>query len=279
MATSAGDPRPIGVFDSGIGGLTIVRALQQCLPHEQIVYVGDTAHLPYGDKSPEVLKGYVARIVRFLLTQNVKAVVTACNTASAAAYDVVQALAAPLGVPTYEVIRPAVQVAVARSAHGRIGVIGTRTTIQSHIYLRELLTAVPDASVVEKATPLLVPMIEEGWHQGRLSREVIEAYLSDTGFKHIDTLILGCTHYPLIEEQIAQYLNEGRTQPVAVINSAQAVAQKVAHDLAEMQLLSGPRATPAEHAFYASDVTDAFQQSAALFLGRQVMLMPLPAEK
>ena len=270
--------RPIGVFDSGIGGLTIVRALQEHLPNEQIVYVGDTAHLPYGDKSPEVLKGYVARVVAFLLRQPVKAVVTACNTASAAAYDVVQALAAPLGIPTYEVIHPAVRVAVAKSAHARIGVIGTRTTIQSHVYLRELLTAMPDASVIEKATPLLVPMIEEGWHQGRLSQEVIEAYLSDTGFKHIDTLILGCTHYPLIEEQITQYLNQGRSHPVAVINSAQAVAQQVASDFAQRGQLRNHASAPGPHAFYASDITDAFQQSAALFLGAPVTLMPLPDE-
>lgn len=274
--TVAGDGRPIGVFDSGIGGLTIVRALQERLPHEQIIYVGDTAHLPYGDKSPEVLKGYVAQIVRFLLKQDVKAVVTACNTASAAAYDVVQALAAPLAVPTYEVIRPAVQLAIAQSAHARIGVIGTRTTIQSHVYLRELLTAVPDASVIEKATPLLVPMIEEGWHQGRLSREVIEAYLSDTGFKHIDTLILGCTHYPLIEEQIVQYLNDGRSQTVAVINSARAVADSVARDLTQRGMRAPESDQPPEHVFYASDITEAFQQSAALFLGRNVTLQPLP---
>jgi glutamate racemase len=261
--------RPIGVFDSGIGGLTIVKAMNALMPNERICYFGDTAHLPYGDKSPELLRGYAAQITDFLLSQNVKAIVIACNTASAVAYDTVKSLAGD--VPVFDVIRPAVRNALALSPMKRIGVIGTKTTIQSHVYLRSILELAPDALIVEKATPLLVPLIEEGWVNNNISLEIVEAYMSDTGFAHLDSLILGCTHYPLIREEIQQYFNGSRSRPVEVIDSSLAVADAVKQALQEMAM-QNPNPEPAAHTFYVSDLTPNFKNTAALFLGREVEL-------
>jgi glutamate racemase len=261
--------RPIGVFDSGIGGLTIVKAMNAILPNEQICYFGDTAHLPYGDKSPELLRGYAAQITEFLLSQNVKAIVIACNTASAVAYDTVKAIAGD--VPVFDVIQPAVRNALSLSPMKRIGVIGTKTTIQSHVYLRTILELAPDALVVEKATPLLVPMIEEGWVDNSISLEIVEAYMSDTGFAHLDSLILGCTHYPLIRNEIQNYFNASRSRPVEVVDSSLAVADAVKQSLLQLQL-ENPSTSPAQHVFYVSDLTPNFKTTAALFLGREVDL-------
>ncbi len=240
------------------------------MPQERILYFGDTAHLPYGDKSPEVLQGYVHQIVAFLLAQQVKAIVIACNTASAVAYK--QTVRQAAGIPTFEVITPAVETALAHSPQGRVGVIGTKTTVQSHIYLRTVLDHRPDASVIEKATPLLVPMIEEGWAHNKITKEIIEAYLSDTGFTHIETLILGCTHYPLIEAEIQQYFDTHARQPVRVINSAQAVAASVRASLEAQNLASVVRASPAPDQFWVSDYTEGFQATARQFFGADVML-------
>jgi glutamate racemase len=262
---------PIGVFDSGIGGLTIVRALNQALPHEHILYYGDTAHLPYGDKSPELLRGYVAEICDFLMNAGVKAIVIACNTASAVTLDVVLAKAAQAQIPVFDVIRPAAQYALQVSPMKRIGVIGTKTTIQSHVYLRTLLELAPDALVIEKATPLLVPMIEEGWVNSQISLDIVDAYMSDTGFAHLDSLILGCTHYPLIKEEIQAYFNKSRPRPVEVVDSSVAVAQEVKRSLEELGLLNFPETIP-QHRFVVSDMTPNFQSTAAQFLGREVEL-------
>ena len=269
---------PIGVFDSGIGGLTVARALADALPREALTYVGDTAHLPYGDKSPEVLHGYIAAITRFLLAQPVKAIVIACNTASAVGRALVEGLAQAAGVPVFEVVSPAVEAALAASPRGRVGVIATKTTIQSHIYLRQLLDRLPEAYVVEKATPLLVPMIEEGWAQNRITDEIIEAYLSDTGFVHIDALILGCTHYPLIRAQVERYFEQHarpQQRPVAVIDSSRVTAERVAQGLAQLGLLSAATAPPVHH-FFVSDLTVGFEAAANVFFGGSVSLERLP---
>ena len=272
----APDPRqalPIGVFDSGIGGLTVARALADALPHESLVYFGDTAHLPYGDKSPEVLQTYIGAIAQFLLAQPVKAIVIACNTASAVGYRHVVSLAEPHDVPTFEVVSPAVEAALAASSRGRVGVIATKTTIQSHIYLRQLLERQPDAYVVEKATPLLVPMIEEGWVQNKITDEIIEAYLSDTGFVHIDALILGCTHYPLIRTQVERYFAQHGRHPVAVIDSSRVTAERVRGALEQRGLLLAEGAP--HHRFYVSDLTVSFEATAATFFGADITLEKL----
>jgi glutamate racemase len=262
---------PIGVFDSGLGGLTIVKALKELLPHEPIIYYGDTAHLPYGDKSPEVLRGYIAGITEFLLAQPVKAIVVACNTASSVGIDVVQALAGSL--PVFEVIKPVARVAAEATQNGLIGVIGTKTTITSHIYLRTLLALRPDAHVVEKATPLLVPMIEEGWSNNRIAQEVIEAYMSDTGFAHIDTLILGCTHYPLVQQNIQTYFDQHVRQHVTVLNSSDATSAEVAAYLGAHGLLRPAYAPAQPDNFYVSDVGESFRQSVAVFFARPIQLL------
>lgn len=262
-------PLPIGVFDSGVGGLTIVRALNQALPNENILYFGDTAHLPYGDKSPELLRGFVANICDYLIAHGVKAIVIACNTASAVTLDVVKEKAGD--IPVFDVIRPAARYALEVSPMKRIGVIGTKTTIQSHVYLKTLLELAPDALVIEKATPLLVPMIEEGWVNSQISLDIVDAYMSDTGFAHLDSLILGCTHYPLIREEIQAYFNKSRPRPVEVVDSSLAVAQEVQSRLAELGLLNTDNPNPT-HRYVVSDLTPNFQTTAARFLGRSVAL-------
>ena len=264
---------PIGVFDSGVGGLTVAAALKAELPAEALIYFGDTAHLPYGDKSPEVLGEYVAQITAFLLAQEVKAVVRAGNTASAVAFDVVVAACRLAGVPAFEVITPAVQAAAGRTERRAIGVIGTQTTIHSHVYLQRLLQLLPTAYVIEKATPLLVPLIEEGWLGPELATHVLEAYISDTNFRHVDVLILGCTHYPLLREPIEAYFRrQGRA--VAVIDAAGATAEQVALGLRELNLLT-EGAPPRPDQLYVSDFTASFQQMAERFFPQPVDLLQL----
>jgi glutamate racemase len=265
---------PIGVFDSGIGGLTVVNALKQQLPHESFLYYGDTAHLPYGDKSPETLRGYVRHITDFLLSSQVKAIVIACNTASAVAGQEVREQCG--AIPVFEVIQPAVHEAIAASKLGRIGVIGTKTTIESHVYLIQLLKHNPQALVLEKSTPLLVPMIEEGWLDNELSHKVVEAYMSDTGFRGIDTLILGCTHYPLLRKTIEQYFLTHSAQPVSLIDSSSAVARAVDAGLRTAGLLSFKSEEKRPDRFFVSDLTTAFAQAAVRFFGHDVELVKLP---
>lgn len=265
----------IGIFDSGIGGLTIAKALQEALPHERFLYFGDTAHLPYGDKSLDTIQGYALAITQFLLSQQVKAIVIACNTASAAAYE--QVVLAAGHVPVFEVITPAVHTALAATHTQRIAVIGTKTTIGSHVYVRHIHAQRPDAFVLEKATPLLAPMIEEGWANNTLTQGVIDAYMSDTGFQHIDTLILGCTHYPLIKEPIARYFTENLQHNIAVIDSSVALALRVREALTELDLLAPAHGKPL-HQFFVSDLTDSFANTAALFFGKKLPLERLSLE-
>lgn len=262
----------IGVFDSGIGGLTTVKALKELLPCESILYFGDVAHLPYGDKSPDILKGYVEQITKFLISQNVKAIVVACNTASAVAIEIIKQVAG--NTPVYEVISPAVNEAISQTIMPRIGVIGTKTTVSSHIYLMKILEKVPNAYVIEKATPILVPLIEEGWIDTEMCSLVIQAYMSDTGFKHIETLILGCTHYPLLKNHIQLYFDQNHEFPVKVIDSSNSVASIVKLSLSEKNLLNeGSPSYPDR--FYVSDYTSSFQEIATRFFGKKIDLVKL----
>ncbi|MEM7036830.1 MAG: glutamate racemase, partial [Bacteroidota bacterium] len=235
-----------------------------------IIYFGDTAHLPYGDKSPELIRQYSENIANFLLESGVKAIVIACNTASAVAREAVERRAGR--IPVFNVVDPAVQLALRMSSRNQIGIIGTKTTIRSGIYRRTILQQSPNATVVEKATPLLVPIIEEGWHDNSISREVIEAYMSDTGFMSIDSLILGCTHYPLIKEAIGEYFMRNYNHSVEVIDSSQAVAQEIHRRLAAVDMLNtaNDTATEAQHAFYVSDFSQNFLSAAELFLQQPV---------
>lgn len=197
----AGATRPIGVFDSGIGGLTVAAALRELLPAEQIVYVGDTARVPYGGKSAATIERYSFEISRMLLAEGAKLIVVACNTASALA---VPALEARLAVPVVGVIRPGAAAAVAATRNKRVGVIGTRATVQSQAYDRAILELDPNVQVDAQACPLLVPLIEEGWWEDPITDQVIARYLDPMLGNGVDTLVLGCTHYPLLHAALGR---------------------------------------------------------------------------
>jgi len=263
--------KSIGVFDSGIGGLTIVKAIQQLLPNESIVYFGDTAHLPYGDKSPELLKKYARQITGFLKENNVKLIVIACNTASAVAKEVVIETAGD--IPVVDVIQPAVKLAVETSSRKKIAVIGTKTTIASHVYREAINKLSNEAIVIEKATPLLAHLIEEGWANNTISKQVIEAYLTDTGFSDIDSIILGCTHYPLIKETVKSFFTSNYFHPISVIDSSVAVAESVKNflDLYNLNATGNQK----EMKFYVSDLTESFVRSSSIFFDQEVNLQKI----
>lgn len=219
------DTRPIGVFDSGIGGLTVLHEIAQLLPREDLVYLGDTARVPYGAKSTETVIRYSVENTRFLLAKDVKAVVVACNTASAASVGV---LRAEFNVPVLGVIEAGVEEAMRRTASGNIGVIGTHATVQSGRY-EALLRESGAREVVSHACPLFVPLAEEGWTDNAVAEEVAKIYLAPFKDGTVDTLILGCTHYPLLEGVIAKVCGPR----VVLINSARAMALKVREALEE----------------------------------------------
>ena len=193
--------QPIGIFDSGIGGMTVAQAIKKALPNEHFIYFGDTAHLPYGDKSPESIRHYAARITQFLLEKKCKAIVIACNTASAHAFKIVQDIAGP-SVPVINVIDPVADYVSAHFHKKRIGVMGTKGTIASRVYVVRIEKRNKSLKVISNATPLLASMIEEGFYNNKISQTIINSYLSKPNFKNIDALILACTHYPLIRKDV-----------------------------------------------------------------------------
>lgn len=254
------DPRPIGVFDSGVGGLTAVREIFRTLPGESVVYFGDTARLPYGSKSRETVTRFSLEIASFLVRQNVKCLVVACNTASSYALE---ALSRRLDIPVIGVVEPAVRTAVAASPHGRIGLIGTLGTVGSGSYARAIEKVAPGASVIARACPLFVPLIEEGWIDHPVTRQVAEEYLLELRNGHLESLILGCTHYPLIAPLIHELMGHG----VTLVDSGSEAARATAVLLRERgQLASG---NP-EHRFFLSDEPRNFTRIAQSFLGREL---------
>ncbi len=224
--------RPIGVFDSGIGGLTVVSALRALLPNESIFYLGDTARVPYGGKSAATVQRYSLEIAAMLLAENAKTVVVACNTASALA---LATLEKTLPVTVTGVILPGARAAIAKTRTGHVGVIGTRATINSGAYERALRALNPDVSVTARACPLLVPLIEEGWLESPITDEIIMQYLSPLLTDGIDTLVLGCTHYPLLRNAITRLLGD----KIALVDSAQNCALAV-RDLLLQEDLNTP---------------------------------------
>lgn len=256
---------PIGIFDSGIGGLTVAGAIHKILPNEQLIYFGDTAHLPYGDKSPEAIKYYSLKIAKLLRDMNCKLVVIACNTASSYAYkDVVDFLGGE--IPIINVIDPVVESVVSFGRYQKIGIIGTKATVKSNVYPNKLKEANPNLMVSSLATPLLAPMIEEGYFNNNISHTVINSYLSSAKLKKIDSLILACTHYPLIKNEVEAYY-KGK---VAIVNTAAIVAVYVRKRLEELHLLS---AEPSgRHQFFVSDYTDSFEKSTRMFFGEKIHL-------
>ena len=254
------DPRPIGVFDSGLGGLTTVRELFRALPHESVVYFGDTARLPYGTKSRETVTRFSLEIASFLVRQNIKCLVVACNTSSSYALDT---LTRRLEVPVVGVIEPAARAAVTVSPRGRIGLIGTLATVGSGAYPKAIHALLPGASVISRACPLFVPLIEEGWLDHAVTREVAEEYLVEVRNGGLESLILACTHYPLITPLVQRLMGPA----VKLIDSGAEAARATARLLAERgQLAAGP----AQHHFFVSDERIHFARIAQAFLGREL---------
>lgn len=258
--------RPIGIFDSGIGGLTVASAIKKLLPHESFIYFGDTAHLPYGDKSPESIRHYVARITSYLLARKCKAIVIACNTASAHALKTVLDICGPR-IPVINVIDPVAYYTAQHFQHCKIGVIGTKGTIQSRIYVNRIEKLNTSLKVISNATPLLAPMIEEGFFNNSISQTVINSYLSKKSFSSIQALILGCTHYPLIRKEVDNYYEN----KVEIIDSSKVVAQEVKSILLERNLLATADSM-AEYSFYVSDFTESFERSTKTFFREKIKL-------
>lgn len=255
--------RPIGVFDSGIGGLTVVRALQQALPHERFVYLGDTARVPYGLRSPDVVRRYAQNCAAFLLTQGVKMVVVACNTASAHALADLQAA---LPVPVLGVIEAGALQAAEAFRTGQIGVLATEGTVQSGAYVRALSCLAPQLQVRQVACPLFVPLCEEGLVEHPATRLFAQDYLASFAGAELDALLLGCTHYPLLMPLLAELVGP----QVRLLDSATAVAAAVARSLAETRLAAERRPTGATLQLYATDVTVRLRRVAQTFLGGPV---------
>ena len=245
------DAKPVGIFDSGVGGLTVVRSLQERLPEETLCYFGDTARVPYGTKSPETVKRYSREITQFLMSHDVKIVVVACNTVSSVALP---EIADVFSGPVVGVVEPGVKAALEATRNGRIGIIGTKSTIRSEAYQKRLEAAEPSLQVFAQACPLFVPLAEEGWEQDSITLAIGQRYLEPLVREKIDVLILGCTHYPLLQSVIQQAVGEG----VRLINSADEVAREVERMLLTRGLESGEKRF--KHRFYASDDIEQFQR-------------------
>lgn len=253
---------PLGVFDSGIGGLTVVRALFERVPGESVIYFGDTARVPYGPKSPDTVRRYSAEILAFLLHRGVKAVVVACNTSTAHALEHLRAHTA---VPVVGVIEPGARAAVATSRTGRIGVIGTAGTIASGAYERAIRALAPEATVVSQPCPLFVPLVEEGWFDHPATELVAREYLEPLRRRDVDTLVLGCTHYPLLKPLLQRLLGPS----VRLIDSAEETANAVCEVLAGGELAAPSAARPV-HRFVVSDDEPHFRRVGARFLGEKL---------
>lgn len=256
------DNSPIGVFDSGVGGLTVVKEIMKLLPKEQIIYFGDTARVPYGSKSKETITAYSRQIIRFLRTKKVKAIVIACNTASALALDVVSSEA---DIPIIDVVNPGAKTAAKTTRNGNIGVIATEATIRSDLYFKLLKTVNSAFNIYSKACPLFVPLVEEGWINDPVTKEVAGRYISELMDKDMDTLVLGCTHYPLLWDVIQGITGEN----VKLVNPAYETAHALHKVLIDQNLIS--TALTEEHFFYVSDGAEKFRTFANSILSCEMI--------
>ena len=245
---------PIGVFDSGVGGLTVAREIMRQIPQERIVYFGDTARVPYGSKSTDTLIRYTRQIIRLLKTRGVKAIVVACTTASAVALEAVRD---ELDIPIIGVVRPGAKVAVAATNNKKIGIIGTETTVKSQMYVKLIQLLEPEAEVIGNACPLFVPLVEEGWTKDPVTEEVARRYLAELQESDIDTLILGCTHYPLLRHMVGEIMGD----KVTLVNPAYETALEL-RALLEREGIANDgenRNFENPYEFFVSDAADKFK--------------------
>jgi glutamate racemase len=254
--------KPIGIFDSGIGGLTVVKRLATTLPHENIIYFGDTARVPYGSKSNSTVIEYSIQNTKFLLSKGVKAVIVACNTASSMA---IPELKEHFHIPIIGMIEPGAKMALEKSKNKNIGVIGTRATTGNLAYSLEIKRIDNSAIVIEKPCPLFVPLAEEGWTDHKATQEIAEEYLKELREDGIDTLVLGCTHYPILTNVIQKVIGKD----VKLIDSGIASAELIREELQKLDLLTN-YGEPGEQLFYVSDIQVKFKEVAELFLGKNI---------
>lgn len=254
--------QPIGIFDSGVGGLTVVKQIFKRLPNESIVYLGDTARVPYGTKSPETIKRFAVENADFLMRFKVKLIVVACNTVSSTSMEELIKHAA---VPVVGVIKPGARKAVTVTRNNKIGVIGTYTTIKSKAYAGEIKGISPKTDIVSKPCPLFVPLVEEGWLREKATLAIAEKYLASFRRKGIDTLVLGCTHYPLLKQVIGKVMGKS----VKIVDSASSVAEEVHTILMSMGGLSEAGKKP-RHRFFSTDAVEHFVRVGEKFLGTKI---------
>ncbi len=255
----------IGIFDSGIGGLTVVRAIMDQLPGYDMIYFGDTARTPYGTKSSRTVIDYALENTEFLIQQGAKIIIMACNTASSVAFE---ALQQKFDLPIFEVITPAVELALKTTRKSAIGVIGTRATVNSGIYEKKINARNPDVRVHSAACPLLVPLVEEGWLKKPETRMIVKKYLHPLKVRQIDTLILGCTHYPVLKPIIQEKIGKR----VQVISSSTAVADQVRGFLASSPEIEAQLSKNSESRFYVSDLTPQFEKTARFVIRQPIRL-------
>jgi glutamate racemase len=251
--------KAIGIFDSGIGGLTVLKALVKTMPQEDTIYLGDTARVPYGTKSPETVTRYAVEIASFLVKRDIKLLVVACNTASAVSLETLQAR---FPIPVVGVIEPGARRAAAVTRNGKVGVIGTEATIKSSAYTRAIKRVNPAIEVMTRACPLFVPLAEEGWTANEVARLTARTYLAGLKETGVDTLVLGCTHYPLLKEIIVETMGE----KVLLVDSAEETARTVAEILLSRGLLR-PAAEKGNHHYFVTDVPAGFIRIGNRFLG------------
>lgn len=256
------DNRPIGIFDSGIGGLTVVKEIREVLPYEKIIYLGDTARVPYGTRSKKTVEKFALEDANFLIRKNIKCLVIACNTASAFAADL---LKKKIKIPVFEVITPVAKQINLFTKSKKIGIIGTRGTIKSEAYTKEINKRFKEIKIYSQACPLMVPLIEEGEIKGVVMDEMIKRYLSLLKKEKIDTLILGCTHYPILIRQIQDEIGKN----VVLVNPGKIVAKTLKDYLEKNNLLSKTKIKNNVF-YYVTDLTEHFVKTAEMFLGDKI---------
>ncbi len=259
------DKRPIGVFDSGVGGLTVLREIMEMMPYEDVIYFGDTARIPYGSKSEQTVKKFAYQCAKFLYDKGVKTIVIACNTASAVAIDY---LKDRFDIPVIGVIEPGARGAVEATKNGRIGVIGTYATIGSSAYQNKIMEKMPEAEIVGIPCPLFVPIVEEGWEYSEVARLTARQYLAELMEHDVDSLVLGCTHYPILRHTIGQVLGER----VRLVNPAFETAKELKETLRENNMTKNDF-VKAVYRYYVSDAPEKFRRIGGNFLKKEIELL------